>query len=100
MEENTDTPPSAPDFAAQITDLTAQVQENANRFLALEEEIATLRRENHNLSERFSTIETTPGPDLQFQVPVTDMQLLETLGLGNSSTQPLGRLPVIQNFNL
>ena len=51
MAENTDTPPSAPDFAAQITALTAQVQENANKFLVLEDENATLCRENHNLSE-------------------------------------------------
>ena len=51
MAENTNTPPSVPDFAAQITALTAQVQENANKFLALEDENATLRRENRNLSE-------------------------------------------------
>ena len=51
MVENTDTPPSAPDFTAQITALIAQVQENANMFLALEDENMTLRRENHNLSE-------------------------------------------------
>ena len=50
MAENTDTPPSAPDFAAQIATLTAQVQENANKFLALEDENATLHRENCNLS--------------------------------------------------
>ena len=51
MAENMDTPPSAPYFAAQIAALTAQVQENANRFLALEDENVTLHRENHNLSE-------------------------------------------------
>ena len=67
MAENTDTPPSAPDFAAQIAFLTAQVQENANKFLALEDENATLRRENHNLSERLSAVETTPRPGLRFQ---------------------------------
>ena len=50
MAENTDTPPSVPNFAAQIAALTAQiaaltaqVQENANKFLALEDENATLR---------------------------------------------------------
>ena len=64
MEENTDTPPSTLDFAAQIATLTAQVQENANRFLALEDENATLRREKHNLSKRLSNVETTPRPDL------------------------------------
>ena len=46
MAENMDTHPSIPDFAAQIAALTAHVQENANRFLALEDENATLRREN------------------------------------------------------
>ena len=51
MAENTDTPPSVPDFAAQIATLTAQVQENANKFLALEDENVTLRRENRNLFE-------------------------------------------------
>ena len=50
MAENTDTPPSTLDFVAQIATLTVQVQENTNRFLALEDENATLRRENHNLS--------------------------------------------------
>ena len=64
MAENTDTPPSVPDFATQITALTAQVQENANKFLALEDENATLRRPNLNLSERLSTVETTPHPKL------------------------------------
>ena len=62
MAKNTDTPPSAPNFVAQIVALTAPVQENtnrflaledenANKFLALEDENATLRRENRNLSE-------------------------------------------------
>ena len=66
MAENTDTPPSVPDFAAQIAALTAQVQENANKFLALEDEDenATLRHENRNLSEQLSTVETTPRPEL------------------------------------
>ena len=50
MAENTDTPPSAQDFAAQIAAHTAQVQENANTFLALEDENVTLRHENRNLS--------------------------------------------------
>ena len=64
MAENTDTPPSVPYFAAQIVALTAQVQENANKFLALEDENATLRRENRNLFERLSAVETTPCPEL------------------------------------
>ena len=59
MVENTDTPPSAPNFVAQIAVLTAQVQENANRFLALEDENTTLRRENLNLSERLFAVDTT-----------------------------------------
>ncbi len=66
MAESTDTLPSIPDFAAQIAALTAQVQENANKFLALEDENATLRRENRNLSERLSVVETTPRPELRF----------------------------------
>ena len=78
MAENTDTLPFAPDFAAQIATLIAQVQVNANRFLALEDENATLRRENRNLSERLSAVETTPRLELRFQVPVTHMQSLET----------------------
>ena len=45
------TPHSTPDFVAQIVALTTQVQENANKFLALEDENVTLHRENHNLSE-------------------------------------------------
>ena len=64
MAENTDTPPSAPEFAAQIAAPTAQVQENGNKFLALEDENATLHRENHNLSERLSAVGTTPRPEL------------------------------------
>ncbi|KAL5574386.1 hypothetical protein UlMin_023983 [Ulmus minor] len=59
MAENTDTPPSIPDFTVQIAALTAQVQENANKFLALEDENATLRRENRNLSERLSNMGNT-----------------------------------------
>ena len=86
MAENTDTPPSVPDFAAQIAALTAQVQENANKFLALEDENMTLRCENRNLSERHSAVETMPRPELRFQVPVTQMQSLETPELGNSSS--------------
>ena len=99
MAENMDTPPSAPDFAAQITTFTAQVQENTNRFLALEDKNATLRHKNHNLSEQLSAVETTPRLDLQFQELVTHMQLLETPKLGNSSTQPSSGSPVIQGFN-
>ena len=64
MAENSDTPPSAPNFAAQIAALTAQVQENANKFLAIEDENTTLCRENRNLSERLSAVETTPHPEL------------------------------------
>lgn len=99
MAENTDTPPSAPDFAARIATLTAQVQENVNNFLALEDENATLRRENHNLSKQLSVVETTPCPELRFQVPVTHMQSLETPELGNSSSQPANGSPVIQGHN-
>ena len=99
MVENTDTPPFAPDFEAQIAALTAQVQENANRFLALEDENATLRHENHNLSEWFSVVETTPHLELWFQVRVTHMQSLETLELENSSTQPSNGSPVVQGIN-
>ncbi|KAL5546684.1 hypothetical protein UlMin_006371 [Ulmus minor] len=99
MAENTDTPPSVPDFAAQIAALTAQVQENANKFLALEDENATLRRENRNLSERLSAVETTPRPEVRFQVPVTNMQSLETPELGNSSSQPTNGPPVILGYN-
>ena len=66
MTENTDTHPFAPDFAAQIAALTAQVQENANKFLALEDENETLRLENRNLSERFSAVESMLRPELRF----------------------------------
>ena len=44
-------------------------------------------------------METTPRPDLRFQVPVTHMHSLETPKLGNSSTHPSGGLPIIQGFN-
>ncbi|KAL5571139.1 hypothetical protein UlMin_020736 [Ulmus minor] len=44
--------------------LTAQVQENANKFLALEDENTTLHHENRNLFERISDVETTPHPEL------------------------------------
>ena len=86
MAKNMNTPPSATDFVAQIAALIAHVQENANRFLALKDENKTLRRENHNLTERLSVVETTPRPELRFQVLVMRMQLLETPKLGNSST--------------
>ena len=99
MAENTDTPPSVPDFAAQIAALTAQVQENDNKFLALEDENATLRHENHTLFERLSTVETTPRPEQRFLVPFTHMQSLETPELGNSSLQPAIRSPMIQGHN-
>ena len=66
MGENTDIPSFAPDFVAQIAALTAQVQENTSRFMALEEENTTLRRENRNLVERLSAAETTPRPNLCF----------------------------------
>ena len=78
----------------------AQVQENDNRFLALEDENVTLRRDNHNLSERLSAVETTSRPELRFHVPVTHMQSLETPELGNSSSQPANGSPVIQGHNL
>ena len=100
MVENTDTSSFSSDFTAKIAILTAQVQENTNKFLALEDENTTLRRENYNLSERLSAMETTPCPELRFQVPVTHMQSLETLELGKSSTQPSSGSPVIQGFNL
>ena len=100
MAENSDTPPSAPDFATQIAALTTQVQENANKFLALEDENATLRRENHNFSERFSTVKTTSRPELCFQVPIINMQPLVTPKLGNSSSQPLGGSPAIHSISL
>ena len=64
MAENSDTTPSTLDFTAQIDALIAQIQENANKFLALEDENATIHRENCNLSERFSAVETTPRPKL------------------------------------
>ena len=64
MAENSETPPSAPNFTAQIAVLTTQVQENANKFLALEDENATLHRENRNLSERLSAMETTSCREL------------------------------------
>ena len=60
MAESSDTPPSALDFVAQITVLIAQVQENTNRFLALEEDNVTLRCENLNLLERHSAVEISP----------------------------------------
>ena len=68
--------------------------------MALEDENTTLRRENCNLSERLSTVETRPRPELRFQAPITHMQSLETPELGNSSTQPLDGLLVILGFNL
>ena len=64
MVENSDTPSSTLDFMAQIAVLTTQVQENANRFMALKDESATLGRDNHNLLDRLSTVETTPSPEL------------------------------------
>jgi len=64
MAKNMDILPFAPDFTAQIAALIAQVQENANRFLALEDKNVTLRCENCNLSERLSAVETTPFLDL------------------------------------
>ena len=86
MLENSDTPSSTLDFAAQIAALTAQVQENANKFLVLEDGNATLCHKNHNLSKRLSAVETTPHPELRLRVPVTHMQSLETPELGNSSS--------------
>ena len=76
------------------------MQENTNKFLALEDENMTLCCENRNLSERLSAVETTPRPELRLQVLVTHMQSLETPELGNSSTQPSSGSLVIQCFNL
>ena len=84
----------------QIAAFIAQVQENANKFLALEDENATLRRENCNISKRLSAVETTPCPALRFPVPVTNMQSLETPELGNSPSQPANGSPVIQGHSL
>ena len=67
--------------------------------MALEDENATLRRENRNLSKRLSAAETTPRPELRFQVLVTHMQSLETPKLGNSFSQPTNGSPVIQGHN-
>ena len=67
--------------------------------MALEDENVTLRRENHNLSKRLCTVETKPHPELQFQVPLTHRQSLETPELGNSSLQPTNGSPVIQGHN-
>ena len=63
MAESSDAPPAV-NFVAQIASLTAQAQENSNRFMALEEENTTLHRENHRLyrmlQERLSVVEVTP----------------------------------------
>ena len=67
--------------------------------MALEDENATLRRENRNLSERLSAVETTPRPELRFQVPVTNMQPLETPELGNSSSQPAPEPPAAHGLH-
>ena len=99
MVENSDTPPSVHDFVAKIVALIAQVQENVNKLLALEDENATLRRENHNLSERLSDVENTPYSELWFQVLTTHIQLLMTPELGKSSSQPLGGSPTIHNIS-
>ena len=99
MAENTNTPPFALNFVAQIATLIALVQQNTNRFLALKDKNVTLRHENCNLSEQPSAVETTPRLDLLFQVPITHMQSLETPELGNASIQPSGGLPVILGFN-
>ena len=64
MAENTATLPSTLDFTAQIAVPMAQVKENANRLLTFEDENATLRRKNHNLSERLFAVETTPCLEL------------------------------------
>ena len=66
MAENTDTPTVAQDFVAQMAILIAQVQENANKFLTLENENATLRHENRNLSKRLFAVETTLHLKLRF----------------------------------
>ena len=66
MAENLDTPPFALDFMSQITGLTTQVQENDNRFMALEDKNVTLRCENCNLLNRLFAVVTTPRPELRF----------------------------------
>ena len=86
MVKNSKTYLSTPNFATQIATFTAPVQENANRFMVLEDENTTLRCENRNLSKRLSAMETTPHPELRFQVSVSNMQSLVTPELGNSST--------------
>ena len=100
MVENSDTPPSAPDFATYIAAHTVQVQENANKFMALEDENVTLRCENRNLSKRISVVEPTPHSELRFQVSITHMQPLVTTKLGNSSSQPSSRSPAVYSISL
>ena len=88
MVESLDTPPSTPDLVAQIDALTTQVQENANRFLALEHENVTLRHKNYNLLEYLSTVETTPRQHIEqrFHVLVPHMQPLVTPETRGSSS--------------
>ena len=99
MAEYSDILPSALDLEAHITALTTQFQENTNKFLALEEENATLLRENLNISKRLSAVETTPRSDLRFQVPIPHMQPLGTPELGNSLTQPSSGTLAVQSIN-
>ena len=51
MVENADTSPTI-NFATQIAALIAQVQENSNRFMTLEDENMALRLENRTLQDQ------------------------------------------------
>ena len=48
MAENLDNPPTI-NLVTQIAVLTAQVQENSNKFMTIEAEYATLHIENRTL---------------------------------------------------
>lgn len=86
MAESSNTPP-ATNLAAHITALTAQVQENSNRFMTLEDENATLRHENRMFLERLATVEATPQYqfDQRFHVSIMPMQPFFTPEHGSSS---------------
>ena len=86
MTESSDAPPVV-DLVAQIAALTAQVQENSNRFMTLEDENATLRRENRTLQECLAATKGTPQHqvDQSFRVSVMPMQPFFTPEHGSSS---------------
>ena len=67
--------------------------------MALEDENTPLRRENRNLLQCFSAVETTPQLKLRFQVPTTHMQPLVTHKLGNSSIQSSSGSPVVHSIS-